>query len=72
MANQASQAEPLSLRGVLLIVGVVGLNTAFMLYDQGLEPTREFWAWLEPFGQQFGLGLLVIGALVAHLRYWRR
>ena len=72
MTEQSAHDESLSWKGVLLIVGVVGLNTAFTLYDRGLWPTRDFWAWLEPFGQQFGLGLFVIGAIVAHLRYWQR
>ena len=72
MTEQSAHDEPLSWKGMLLIVGVVGLNTAFTLYDHSLGPTRDLWAWLEPVGQQFGLGLLVIGALVAHLRYWQR
>jgi hypothetical protein len=70
MTEQSTHNESLSWKGMLLIVGVVGLNTAFMLYEHGYRPTHDFWAWLAPFSQQFGL--LVIGVIVVHLRSWQR
>lgn len=74
MADVTEESECLSWAGALLILGIVGLNTAFTLRAHG-GPSVSLMAvetWLPDYGVRVGLGLLVTAGIVSHVRVWKR
>lgn len=64
------RSDQLSWIGILLIVGMVGLNTAFTLHGQPGVASAGLASqpWLVDYAVHFSLGLLVIGAIVYNRR----
>lgn len=72
MAGVRHQSDQLSLGGILCIVGIVGLNTAFSVFEQGGNEVSITapQTWLPEYTIHFGVGLLVTAVIVGHLRRW--
>ena len=71
MDDSQPESEDLSMGGVLFIIGIVGLNTAFTLRDEMGESfsIAAVQTWLPEFSIQIILVLLVTGVIVVHLRW---